>query len=64
METAKLLEQPGLLGKRFLHADSRILHSKEIEHLKNISENILENPSITKILKNWVGQFQSTGVSF
>ena len=29
-----------LLGKQFLHADSRKLYSKEMEHWKNISENI------------------------
>ena len=53
-----------LLGKRFLHPDSRILYSKEMEHLKNISKNILKNLPITKILKNLVGQFQSIEVSF
>ena len=53
-----------LLGKQFLHPDSRILYSKEMEHLKNISKNILKNMPITKILKNLVGQFQSIEVSF
>ena len=53
-----------LLGKRFLHADSRILYSKEMEHLKNISVNILINLPTMKILKNLVGQFQSIEVSF
>ena len=63
----KVLAKPGdkvLLGKQFLHADSRMLYSKGMAHLKNISENILKNLPITKILKNLVGQFQSIGVSF
>ena len=52
------------LWKKRLHADSRILYSKQIEHLKNISENILKNLQITKILKNLVGQFQSIEIFF
>ena len=52
---------------RFLLADSRMLYSKEMEHLKNISENIWKVTNMknfpTQILKNWIGQFRFTGVS-
>ena len=45
-----------ILGKRFLSffPDLRILYSKEMEHLKNILENISKNQSITTNLKNWI----------
>ena len=52
------------LWKKFLHAVSRILHSKEMGNLINISDNILKTPQDTEILKNLVGQFQSIEVSF
>ena len=43
-----------IIGKRFPLADLRILYSQEMEHLKNILENISKNQSITTNLKNWI----------
>ena len=52
------------MEKKLLHAVSRVLYSKEMENLKNISENILKTPQDMEILKKLKVQFQFIVVYF